>query len=76
MAGKSSKKAASIDITTFNIVNLVKKTVDYLQPSKATKLIIDSLNESIPIQADQRRIERILRNLISNAIDHGEGKSI
>ena len=69
-------EAASIDITTFNIVNLVKKTVDYLHPSKASKLIIDSLSESIPIQADQRRIERILRNLISNAIDHGEGKSI
>ncbi len=54
----------------------MKKTVDYLHPSKATKLVIDSPNELIHIQADQRRIERILRNLISNAIDHGEGKSI
>jgi two-component system sensor histidine kinase MtrB len=69
-------EAASIDLTTFNIVSLVRKTVDYLHPSKATKLIIDSPNESIYIQADQRRIERILRNLVSNAIDHGEGKSI
>jgi len=69
-------EAASIDLTTFNIVNLVRKTVDYLHPSKATKLIIDSPTESILLQADQRRIERILRNLVSNAIDHGEGKSI
>jgi two-component system sensor histidine kinase MtrB len=69
-------EAASIDLTTFNIVNLVRKTVDYLHPSKATKLIIDSPTESIQLQADQRRIERILRNLVSNAIDHGEGKSI
>jgi two-component system sensor histidine kinase MtrB len=69
-------EAASIDLTTFNIVNLVKKTVDYLHPSKATKLLIDSPNELINIEADQRRIERILRNLISNAIDHGEGKTI
>jgi two-component system sensor histidine kinase MtrB len=69
-------EAASIDLTTFNIVNLVKKTVDYLHPSKATKLLMDSPNELINIEADQRRIERILRNLISNAIDHGEGKTI
>ena len=69
-------EAASIDLTTFNIVNLVKKTVDFLHPSKATKLLIDSPNELINIEADQRRIERILRNLISNAIDHGEGKTI
>jgi two-component system sensor histidine kinase MtrB len=39
-------------------------------------LLIDSPNELINIEADQRRIERILRNLISNAIDHGEGKTI
>jgi two-component system sensor histidine kinase MtrB len=69
-------EAASIDLTTFNIVNLVKKTVDYLHPSKATKLLVDSPNEVINIEADQRRIERILRNLISNAIDHGEGKTV
>jgi two-component system sensor histidine kinase MtrB len=69
-------EAASIDLTTFNIVNLVKKTVDYLHPSKATKLIIDSPNKLIQIQADQRRIERILRNLISNALDHSEGKNV
>jgi two-component system sensor histidine kinase MtrB len=69
-------EAASIDLTTFNIVNLVKKTVDYLHPSKATKLLIDSPNKLIQIQADQRRIERILRNLISNALDHSEGKNV
>ena len=69
-------EAATIDLTTFNIVNLVKKTVDYLHPTKATKLIIDSPNESVPIQADERRIERILRNLVSNALDHSEGKNV
>lgn len=69
-------EAASLDVTTFNIVNLVKKTVDYLHPSKANSFEINSSSESIQIQADQRRIERILRNLVSNAIDHSEGKSV
>lgn len=69
-------KAVDLDITTFNIVNLVKRTIDFLHPSKANLLELESSSDSIQIQADQRRIERIVRNLVTNALDHSEGKIV
>ena len=69
-------EAASLGVVTFDISNLVQKTVDYLHPSKSVLFEIDSLSKSIQIEGDPRRIERILRNLITNAVDHGEGKNV
>ena len=69
-------EAASLGVVTFDISNLVQKTVDYLHPSKSSLFEIDSLSKSIQIEGDPRRIERILRNLITNAVDHGEGKNV
>jgi len=69
-------EAASLGVVTFDIANLVQKTVDYLHPSKSSLFEIDSLSKSIQIEGDPRRIERILRNLITNAVDHGEGKNV
>lgn len=69
-------EAASLGVVTFDISNLLQKTVDYLHPSKSALFEIDSSNKTMQIEGDPRRIERILRNLITNAVDHGEGKSI
>ena len=69
-------EAASLGAVEFDISNLVKKTVDYLHPSKASLFNISAPLDPIKIEADPRRIERILRNLLSNAIDHGEGNNI
>ena len=69
-------EAAALGVVTFDISNLVQKTVDYLHPSKSSLFEIDSLSKSIQIEGDPRRIERILRNLITNAVDHGEGKNV
>ena len=69
-------EAASLGVVTFDISNLVQKTVDYLHPSKSSLFEIDSSSKSIQIEGDPRRIERILRNLITNAVDHGEGKNV
>jgi two-component system sensor histidine kinase MtrB len=33
-------------------------------------------DEPVPVDMDSRRVERILRNLIGNALDHGEGRRI
>ncbi len=69
-------EAAVLDINEIDLTNLVKKTVDYLHPSREQILTIHAPQKSIIVDADSRRIERILRNLISNAIDHREGKSV
>jgi two-component system sensor histidine kinase MtrB len=55
---------------------MVRKTVDYLHPSKSPLFEITISKEPIFIEADPRRIERILRNLISNAFEHSEGKTV
>jgi two-component system sensor histidine kinase MtrB len=43
---------------------------------RSTELRIYSISETVNIKADIRRVERILRNLFSNAIDHAEEKPI
>ena len=68
--------AAALGITTFDFVNLVRKCVDYMHPSKSPLFEISAPTHSIEIEADPRRVERIMRNLITNAIDHGENKKI
>jgi two-component system sensor histidine kinase MtrB len=69
-------EAAALGVVNFDIAKLVKKTVDYLHPSESTLFEVSIPAEPIEIEADPRRIERILRNLISNAVDHGEGKKV
>ena len=69
-------EAASLGAVEFDITSLVRKTVEYLHPTKASLFNISAPLDPIKIEADPRRIERILRNLLSNAIDHGEGNRI
>jgi two-component system sensor histidine kinase MtrB len=69
-------EAAALNVESFDISNLVRKTVDYLHPSKSQIFEVDIKNEPMMIEADPRRIERILRNLITNAFDHSEGKKV
>lgn len=69
-------EAAILGVVDFDISNLVKKTVDYLHPSKSALFEVLLPSEEVLIEGDPRRIERILRNLISNAVDHSEGKKI
>ena len=68
--------AAALGIATFDFVNLVQECVDYLHPSKSSLFEISAPTHSIEIEADPRRVERIMRNLITNAIDHGENKKV
>jgi two-component system sensor histidine kinase MtrB len=60
----------------FDLTEVVRKTVDYLHPSKVDQFKITMPNAAIGVDGDPRRIERVLRNLISNALDHGEGKPV
>ena len=51
-------------------------TVRHLARESATELIVDLPEEPVSAEVDPRRVERILRNLLANAIDHGEGKPV
>ena len=43
---------------------------------RSTELIVDMPAEDVIAEVDPRRVERILRNLIANAIDHAERKPV
>ncbi len=60
--------------TDFKI--LVIQTIDQLHLGNVEQIRTQFPDGPVIASVDPRRIERILRNLISNAIDHSEGKLI
>jgi two-component system sensor histidine kinase MtrB len=58
-----------------DIVRRAAETVRHLVDESATPLLLD-LTEPAEAEVDPRRVERILRNLLANAIDHGESRPI
>jgi two-component system sensor histidine kinase MtrB len=69
-------EAAVLDIAPLDFTSLVRRTVDYVHPSRERIISVHAPQGAITVDADSRRIERILRNLITNAIDHREDKHV
>lgn len=72
-------EVAALEVVEFDLVRLVLKSIEDLAMMAQEKESIISIKEGpshVLIKADARRVERILRNLLSNAIDHAEGKPI
>ena len=69
--------AADLSLNMVNIKDVIEKTADSLSNLLAKQETPVVITGSAPeIELDQRRIERVLRNLISNASEYGEGKPI
>lgn len=51
-------------------------TVRHLARETGTEVIVDMPDIAVIAEVDPRRVERILRNLLANALDHGEGKPV
>ena len=41
-----------------------------------SKIVVHAGRSPVTVDMDTRRVERILRNLIGNALDHGEGRPV
>jgi len=70
-------EVASLDAADFDLVALVKRCVKDFELGDIdthSGIRIESEEPVVQIKADIRRVERILRNLISNALDHADGK--
>ena len=70
--------AAQLAIDEVDLTKLVAEEIDGLQHLAAdsgTVLQLDAQGSCLA-EVDGRRIRRILRNLITNAIEHGEGRPI
>lgn len=68
----------SLNIETFNIVELVKNVFDLLEMKAAKKkitLMFDiDYDQPIMVNADKERIQQVLTNLIVNSIKYGRSK--
>ena len=72
-------EVAVLEAVDFDIVQLVQRCADDLSlvaKERKTQIYIKSSEPVVMIKADIRRVERILRNLLSNALDHADGKEI
>jgi two-component system, OmpR family, sensor histidine kinase MtrB len=70
---------AMLDAEPDDIVQVIAHVIDGAAPVAAeygSEIILRAPRGGIVAEMDARRIDRILRNLILNAVEHGEGKPV
>lgn len=72
-AGVAELGAERVDLSA--VVRRATDAVRGIAADAGTDLVLD-LPAGELIEADPRRVERIVRNLVANAIDHGEGRPV
>ena len=71
--------AAEVSLEKTDLLHLVADVALTAQPladETDTQLSIIAKGDSFTAEVDSRRIERILRNLVNNAIEHGESQPV
>jgi two-component system, OmpR family, sensor histidine kinase MtrB len=71
--------AAALEAGPTDLRDLVRRVVEGCAPlAERTGSRVRVLGDDRPVtvDADGRRVERVLRNLVDNAIEHGEGKDV
>jgi len=72
-------EVAILEPTDFNLITLISRSIEDLElvaKENGTKISFAPDTPEILITADARRVERILRNLLNNAVDHADSKPI
>jgi len=74
---KVDSGAATLDSVDMDIFEVTESVVDSLEAlAKRANVTLQLEGGPCPVTADRRRVERIVRNLVSNAIDHGDGRPV
>ncbi|MFE6624662.1 MtrAB system histidine kinase MtrB [Streptomyces sp. NPDC057740] len=73
-AGAAALEAEPIDLR--EVVRRVVSGAEPLAERKGTQIRVIGDQQPIVAEADARRVERVLRNLVVNAVEHGEGKDV
>lgn len=71
--------AADLEIDRVDLVGVIHQVVDALATlveHSGSDVRLSLPEARVVIEMDQRRVSRILRNLIANALDHGEGTPV
>ncbi|WP_084477761.1 MtrAB system histidine kinase MtrB [Nocardia jejuensis] len=73
-AGVAELQVESLDVRM--CARAAVSTVRHLAKESGVELVVDMPEEPLVAEVDPRRVERVLRNLLANAIDHSEGKPV
>ncbi|HJC28866.1 MAG TPA: HAMP domain-containing histidine kinase [Candidatus Dietzia intestinipullorum] len=73
-AGVAELSVGDIDVR--RCVEDAVSTVSHIAESAGVRVEVDMPDEPIVGEVDSRRVERILRNLVANALDHSESKPV
>ncbi|MFD5232527.1 MtrAB system histidine kinase MtrB [Streptomyces qaidamensis] len=73
-AGAAALEAEPIDLR--DVVRRVVSGAEPLAERKGTRIRILGDQQPVVAEADARRVERVLRNLVVNAVEHGEGQDV
>lgn len=73
-AGVADLQASSMDIRS--CIESAMQQTEHLAKELDVKINANLPEYPVNVQADSRRIERVLRNLLANAIDHSEGNPV
>ena len=72
-------EVAVLEPSEFDVVNLVKRCIKDFELGDTdtdSGIRIETESETVAIKADIRRVERIMRNLLSNALDHADDQEV
>lgn len=71
--------AAALELEDLNLVDIAHRVVDMTRPlaqQRDTSVTVQAISDPCLAEADTRRVERVVRNLVSNAIDHADSQGI
>ncbi|MFI6941612.1 MtrAB system histidine kinase MtrB [Streptomyces sp. NPDC050418] len=71
--------AAALDAEPIDLRDVVRRVVGGAEPlaeRKGSRIRILGDSQPVVAEADARRVERVLRNLVVNAVEHGDGKDV
>jgi two-component system sensor histidine kinase MtrB len=70
---------ARLESETADLRGVIAASIDanrMLAERHGSEILVHQPDEPVTVDMDSRRVERILRNLLGNALDHGEGNPI
>jgi len=71
--------AAALDAEPVDLRALVARVVEHAEPVAAAQsvpVLVTVPPEPVTAEAEARRVERVLRNLVFNAVEHAEGRPV
>jgi two-component system sensor histidine kinase MtrB len=71
--------AAALDLEDANLVDLARRVAESTMPlaeRRGLRVVVHDPGRPCVAEVDVRRVERIVRNLVSNAIDHAESSDV